>query len=73
MTIDKEPKISKQLENYYKAVMKRGGPTGIFTQAIVDEYESAMKEETKPELETKKINISFLKKGGKWQLIKDQR
>ncbi len=45
--------------------MKRGGPTGIFTQAIVDEYESAMKEETKPELETKKINISFLKKGGK--------
>ena len=45
MTIDKEPKISKQLENYYKAVMKRGGPTGIFTQAIVDEYESAMKEE----------------------------
>ena len=44
--------------------MKRGGPTGIFTQAIVNEYESAMKEETKPELETKKINISFLKKGG---------
>ena len=43
--------------------MKRGGPTGIFTQAIVDEYESAMKEETKPELETKKIRISFLKKG----------
>ncbi len=63
MTIDKEPKISKQLEDYYKAVMKRGGPTGIFTQAIVDEYESAMKEETKPELETKKIRISFLKKG----------
>ena len=64
MTIDKKTKISRQLENYYKAVMKRGGPTGIFTQAIVDEYESAMKEETKPELETKKINISFLKKGG---------
>ena len=65
MTINRKPKINKQLENYYKAVMKRGGPTGIFTQAIVDEYESAMKEETKPELETKKINISFLKKGGK--------
>ena len=45
--------------------MKRGGPKGIFSQAIVDEYESVMKEETKPELETKKINISFLKKGGK--------
>jgi hypothetical protein len=65
MTINHKPKINKQLENYYKIVMKRGGPTGIFTQAIVDEYESAMKEETKPELETKKINISFLKKGGK--------
>ena len=44
--------------------MKRGGPKGIFSQAIVDEYESAMKEEPKPELETKKIRISFLKKGG---------
>ena len=56
--------INKQLEDYYKAVMKLGGPKGIFTQAIVDEYESAMKEEPKPELETKKIRISFLKKGG---------
>ena len=65
MTIDKKTKISRQLENYYKAVMKRGGPTGIFAQAIVNEYESAMKEETKPELETKKINISFLKKRGR--------
>jgi hypothetical protein len=65
MSINHKPKINKQLEDYYKIVMERGGPTGIFTQAIVDEYESAMKEETKPELETKKINISFLKKGGK--------
>ena len=32
---------------------------------IENEYESAMKEEIKPELETKKIRISFLKKGGK--------
>ena len=64
MTINHKLKINKQLEDYYKAVMKLGGPKGIFTQAIVDEYESAMKEETKPELETKKINISFLKKGG---------
>ncbi len=64
MTINHKPKINKQLEDYYKAVMKLGGPKGIFTQAIVDEYESAMKEETKPELETKKIRISFLKKGG---------
>jgi len=64
MAINHKPKISKQLEDYYKAVMKRGGPSSIFTQAIIDEYESAMKEESKPELETKKIRISFLKKGG---------
>ena len=64
MTINHKPKINKQLENYYKAVMKLGGPKGIFTQAIVDEYESAIKEEPKPELETKKMRISFLKKGG---------
>ncbi len=64
MTINHKPKINKQLEDYYKAVMKLGGPKGIFTQAIVDEYESAIKEEPKPELETKKMRISFLKKGG---------
>ena len=63
MTINHKPKISKQLENFYKAIMKRGGPKGVITQSIVDEYESAMKEESKPELETKKIRISFLKKG----------
>ena len=62
MTIDKKPKISRQLENFYKAIMKRGGPKGVITQSIVDEYESAMKEESKSELETKKIRISFLKK-----------
>jgi hypothetical protein len=60
---NKKPEISRSLEEMYKAVMKLGGPKGIFTQAIVDEYESAMKEEPKPELETKKIRISFLKKG----------
>ena len=63
MAINHKPKISNQLEDYYKVVMKRGGPSGIFTQSIVDEYEAAMKEESKPELETKKIRISFLKKG----------
>ena len=68
MTIDKKPKISKQLENFYKAIMKRGGPRGVFTQSIVDEYESAINDEFTPELETKKINISFLKKGGKWKI-----
>ena len=62
MTINHKPKISKQLENFYKAIMKRGGPKGVITQSIVDEYESAMKEESKSELETKKIRISFLKK-----------
>ena len=46
----------------YEAVMKQGGPKGIFTQAIVDEYHKMVKEESEPELETKKIRISFLKK-----------
>ena len=68
MTIDKKLKISRQLENFYKAIMKRVGPRGVFTQSIVDEYESAINDEFTPELETKKINISFLKKGGKWKI-----
>ena len=49
--------INKQLKAMYEAVMKRGGPKGVITQSIVDEYQS------EPELETKKIHISFLKKG----------
>ncbi len=47
----------------YEAVMKLGGPKGIFTQSIVDEYHRLVKEEAELELETKKIRISFLKKG----------
>ena len=46
----------------YEAVMKQGGPTGIFTQSIVDEYHRLVKLESEHKLETKKINISFLKK-----------
>jgi hypothetical protein len=55
--------INKQLKAMYEAVMELGGPKGIFTQAIVDEYHKMVKEESEPELETKKIRISFLKKG----------
>ena len=47
----------------YEAGMKRGGPKGVITQSIVDEYHKMVKEESEPELETKKIHISFLKKG----------
>jgi len=47
----------------YEAVMELGGPKGIFTQAIVDEYHRLVKLASEPELETKKIRISFLKKG----------
>ena len=65
MTIDKKPKVSRQLENFYKAIMNRGGPKGVISQAIVDDYESVINDKFTPELETKKINISFLKKGGK--------
>ena len=55
--------INKQLKAMYEAVMKRGGPKGVITQSIVDEYHKMIKEESEPELETKKIHISFLKKG----------
>ena len=55
--------INKQLKAMYEAVMKLGGPKGIFTQSIVDEYHRLVKEEPELELETKKIRISFLKKG----------
>ena len=56
--------INKQLKAMYEAVMELGGPKGILTQAIVDEYHRLVKLASEPELETKKINISFLKKGG---------
>ena len=56
--------IHKQLKALYDAVMKKGGPRGPITQSIVDEYHEMVKEESEPELETKKIRISFLKKGG---------
>ena len=56
--------INKQLKAMYEAVMKRGGPKGVITQSIVDEYHTMVREESEPELETKKIRISFLKKGG---------
>jgi|TARA_Y100000294_G_scaffold153134_1_gene151836 hypothetical protein len=59
--------ISKQLENYYKIVMKRGGPTGVFTQAIVDEYEAAIKEDKEEELKNKKVNVQFIKSTGQSQ------
>ena len=43
--------------------MKKGGPRGPITQSIVDEYLTMVREESEPELEAKKIRISFLKKG----------
>jgi len=64
MTIDKKPKINIHIQEMYDQVKKQGGPTGIFTQSIVDEYHRLVKLASESELETKKINISFLKKGG---------
>ena len=55
--------INKQLKRMYEAVMELGGSKGILTQAIVDEYHRLVKLASEPELETKKIRISFLKKG----------
>ncbi len=56
--------INEQLKALYDVIMEEGGPKGVITQAIVDEYHEMVKEESEPELETKKIRISFLKKGG---------
>jgi len=64
MTINKRPKINIHIHEMYDQVMKQGGPTGIFAQSIVDEYHRLVKLVSEPELETKKIRISFLKKGG---------
>ena len=62
MTINKKPKINIHIQEMYDQVKKQGGPTGIFTQSIVDEYHRLVKLESEPELKTKKIGISFLKK-----------
>ena len=63
MTINKKPKINIHIQEMYDQVKKQGGPTGIFTRSIVDEYHRLVKLASEPELETKKIRISFLKKG----------
>ena len=62
MTINKRPKINIHIQEMYDQVKKQGGPTGIFTRSIVDEYHRLVKLASEPELETKKIRISFLKK-----------
>ena len=62
MTINKRPKINIHIQEMYDQVKKQGGPTGIFTRSIVDEYHRLVKLESEHKLETKKINISFLKK-----------
>ena len=54
--------INKQLKALYDAIMEKGRPRGPITQSIVDEYHKMVKEESEPELVTKKIRISFLKK-----------
>ena len=54
--------IHKQIKAWYEEIMRIGGPKGVITQTIVDEYHSLVKLESEPELETKKIRISFLKK-----------
>jgi hypothetical protein len=65
MTINHKPKINIHIQEMYDQVKKQGGPTGIFTQSIVDEYRRLVKLESERKLETKKINISLLKKGEK--------
>ena len=54
--------INKNLKELYDEVVRTGGSAGYFTQSIVDEYHRFVKLESEPELETKKIRISFLKR-----------
>jgi len=54
--------INKQIKAWYEEIMRKGGSKGVITQSIVDEYHRLVKLESEPELETKKIRISFLKK-----------
>jgi len=57
--------INKQLKAWYEAIMKRGGPKGVITQSIVDEWERGDDDDPLLMRDTKKINISFLKKTDK--------
>ena len=43
--------INKNLKELYDEVMRTGGPKGIITQAIVDEYHRLVKLASEPELE----------------------
>ena len=51
MTIDKKPKINIHVQEMHDQVMQQDGPTGIFTQSIVDEYHRLVKLASEPELE----------------------
>ena len=53
---------NKSLTELYDVIMEQGGPTGSITQAIVDEWERGDDDEPLLQQDTKKINISFLKK-----------
>jgi len=59
--------INKNIQEMYDQVMKQGGPSGVFTQAIVDEY-NRLKKLLKPEeLKNKKVNVQFIKSTGQSQ------
>ena len=53
---------NKSLTELYNVIMEQGGPTGSITQAIVDEWKRGDDDEPLLRQETKKLNISFLKK-----------
>ena len=56
---------NKSLTELYDEIMRTGGPIESITQAIVYEWERADDDEPLVRQETKKINISFLKKDKK--------
>jgi|TARA_R100001530_G_scaffold49890_1_gene37228 hypothetical protein len=56
--------INKDIQEMYDQVMKTGGPSGVFTQGIVDEYNRLKKLTEAKELDNKKVNVQFIKSTG---------
>jgi|TARA_B100002003_G_scaffold231028_1_gene241684 hypothetical protein len=59
--------INKDIQEMYDQVMKQGGPSGVFTQGIVDEYNRLKNLAEPEELKNKKIDVQFIKSTGQSQ------
>ena len=59
--------INKNIQEMYDQVVKQGGPSGVFTQGIVDEYNRLKNLSKSKELKNKKIDVQFIKSTGQSQ------